>query len=253
MMGDDESTDGELAVSDPRNQILDTIRNLRAKASDAASTEAEAMAAASIAAKLLQKHDVKETELEIKKDGAKHGATDQAKVLPEVLNYCAVAIEKMTETECYQVGAQINYIGIPSDVEMALYLSEMLVGASKRAWYTVGSELYGLSFAQMTKARLSFYQGFGVALHNRLMQMATERAEARTAARGNSTGTALVMAKGSIIKTKMAEMGLELVEGEKRKIGAVDPSAYKAGSEMGHKVNLNRPVDGDANNQGALT
>ena len=232
-------------MANHRDEILDKIRNLRAKASNAASTEAEAQTAAMMAAKLLQKHDVKETELEIQEEGAAHKKTAAARVMPEILNYCALGIERLTETKTYaEAGTQLCYIGTPHDVEMALYLTEMLVGASKRAW----SEAAGddtADFKEMTKRRLSFYQGFGCRVHNRLMALANERAEARMQARGTATGSALVVVKSALIKAKMEEMGLELIPGKKRNIGLVDPKAYAKGASAGDQVNLNRPLNGD--------
>lgn len=232
-------------MATPRDQILETIRNLRAKASNAASTEAEAAAAAMIAAKLLQKHDIKETELEIQEEGAAHKkASHKAKVMPEILHYCALGIEALTETKVYvEAKLQLCFIGTPHDVEMALYLTEMLVGASKRAWFDAAENVAGSDFKAMTKARLSFYAGFGHRIYDRLMELANERAEARMAARGTATGSALVVVKEALIKAKMEEMGLVLKKGKKHVVD-LDHKSFNMGWDAGEKVNLNRPIDG---------
>lgn len=231
-------------MANHRDEILEKIRNLRAKAGNVASTEAEAQTAAMMAAKLLQKHDVKETELEIQEEGAAHKKTAAVRVMPEILNYCALGIERLTETKAYaEAGKQLCYIGTPHDVEMALYLTEMLVRASKRAWSEAAGDGIA-SFKVMTKRRLSFYRGFGCRIYDRLMDLADERAEARMKARGTATGSALVVVKSALIEAKMKEMGLELQPGEKRDIGLVDPEAYAMGVNAGDQVNLNRPVNG---------
>jgi hypothetical protein len=236
-----------------RDDILEKIRNLRAKASNAASTEAEAQTAAMMAAKLLQKHDVKETELEIQQEGAAHKkAEHKAKVMPEILHYCARGIERLTETKVYAEGIQLCYIGTPHDVEMALYLTEMLVGASKRAWIDAAEATGKTDFKALTIARLSFYRGFGTRVSDRLIDMANERAEARMKARGTATGSALVVVKSALIEAKMKEMGLTLVPGKAREFGALDPAAYQMGAGAGDRVNLNRPVEGEEG-WGALT
>lgn len=85
-------------------QILDKIRALRAKATDAASTEAEMKEAAKLVARLMMKHDVDEADLEA--SGAKvsyksaHANMGRVKHdLDLVRERIAYAIQQLTGTK----------------------------------------------------------------------------------------------------------------------------------------------------------
>jgi hypothetical protein len=145
----------------------------------------------------------------------------------------------------YVEGSELRFIGTPHDVEMGMYLCELIVGAGKRSWSEYGESLEGFSYNQIMAKRESFYVAMGQRLNAMLHQLAGERAEARQASHGASSGTALVVVKSDLIRAKMEEMGLKLYKGKKesRKFG-VDRDAFEAGNRAGSRVNLNRPVEG---------
>lgn len=230
-----------------RSDVIDKIRALRAKAADHAATEAEAMTAAEMAARLLVKHDIKPEELaEVAKSEGTISGFRQGKVLHPVADYTSSAISSLTETKAYTEDGELKYIGLEEDVLMAVYLTEMLVGAAKRGWIDHAEKAYSRirKKAKMDLLRTSYYMGFARRVSTRIRQLKAERDAARVSAQGTSNSSALVVVKSEIINRKMEEMGLELVE---RHAGQVhlDPLAVMAGMAQGDQVNLGRPFAGN--------
>jgi len=236
-----------------RDEIIAKIRALRAKAEDAAATEAEAMAAAEFAARLLTKHDIKPDELAevAKSDGVVSGFR-QGKVLHPVADYTANAIAAFTETKAYNQNGEIRYIGLEEDVLMAVYLTEMLVGAAKRGWVAYADEHIErvLPFKQMTHLRLSYFMGFTRRVCTRLHELKKFRDDSRRMDQGSNNSNALVVVKSEIIKRKMEEMGLSIGKARNEK-QHLDPNMVLAGYAHGDKVNLGRPF-GDNQSMGEL-
>lgn len=193
-----------------RDEITAKIRALRAKAEDAAATEAEAMVAAEFAARLLAKHDVKPDELaEVAKSEGVVSGFRQGKVLHPITQYTGWAIQQFTETRCYFQMGEAKYIGLEEDVLMAIYLTEMLIGAGKRAWvaYSEENALSKLGLKKLQIARVSFFIGFAQRVSDRLMELKEQRDAARQATHGNSNSTALVVVKSEIIKRTHGRTG----------------------------------------------
>lgn len=216
-----------------REDIAEKIRALRAKASNVASTEAEAAQAAAMIAKLLAKHDMTEDDIrEYQEPGtvAVQGSTEGR--LHPTLRYCWQGITELTETEAYlDRNDVLQYIGMEHDVEMALYLSEIIVSASIRALKA------GFPKAS-TVQRNSFFAGFGNALKDKLIELAKGRRAAKT-----STGTAIVVVKNALVDQFKKEAGLSLAKTRSRG-SRVDGAYYEAGKQVGARLNLNRPIAG---------
>lgn len=222
--------------------ILKKIKALRAKANNKASTEAEVETAARMVAKLMMQHDVSEDALvDVKKSESVHSAAEKMKLdIEKVMDRCWSAIELLTETKCYKDNDALNFIGTSHDVEMALYLTELVQMSAKRGWLGHVAELFDQKGLKKTKdRRVSYYTGFGDKMHMMLWQLNEERQQARTV----ETGTALVVAKGELISAKMKEMGLNLkTSPRKREKKPLNSDSYGAGGKDAEKVNLGRPL-----------
>lgn len=230
--------------------IINKIKALRAKVNNAASTEAEVEAAARMVAKLMMQHDVSEDLLteKVAPEGV-HAQTDEVKNdLDWVMQYCGRPIQNFTETQSYRSGIKYNYIGLPHDVEMALYLFELITMSAKRGWLRHSAKMFDEGGMTRTKgARISYYVGFG----ERMATMLNELHEERQKARPVATGTAVVIRKQDIIKNKMDEMGLQPYKSRAKSMGHVDGNAYYAGQSAASQVNLNRPF-GATKSAGAI-
>ena len=237
------------------DSTIKKIKALRAKAQNAASTQAEVEAAAAAAAKLMIRHDIDEsqlTEAEQRSGAVEAGInTTFYRDIDEVIRCVFKGIEGLTETKGYcDVGDNNTYkfIGMEHDVEMAIYLLEMITQSAKRCWNGFVQERFEAGKSSPKTLRPSFYQGFGSAIRKKLEQLT----EDRMAARSQAVGTALVIRKKDAIKDKMTEMGLTLRKSRARGQGYVDPAAHQAGARKASSVNLNRPFSGNATT-GAIT
>lgn len=222
--------------------IIEKIRNLRAKAADAAATEAEAEQAAAMAARLLAKYDINECDLQ-QTDSSNRGTVGAYQThknsLHVTLVYCAIGIAELTETKAYKTGGRLNFVGTGPDVEMGLYLAEMIRGAADRAWktYRINTMQGARSASDMNRRRRSFLMGFGVRLNERLKELAEERKASR------GTGTDLVVVKDEIIKSVLEQAGIKLRAARARS-SRVNSDSFGAGRAAGGQVNLNRPLKG---------
>jgi len=231
------------------DDIVNKIRNLRAKANDAGASEAEAIAAAQMAAKLMLKHDIDEAKLADKYNpsvveaGYRPNSTKGTKC-PQIIRSIWVSVQDLTETKVYWSNeyGQVKVIGTEGDVEMSLYLFELIAQASRRQafahWHEWRENNPEVQINKTFKAAKidGYVAGFGQRISERLNAMAKERQENRA----TSNSTALVVKKDSLIKTHMEETGLRLSKGRASN-RQLDRSSMAKGHMDGDKLNLGRP------------
>ena len=227
-----------------RDDILARIRALRAKASDSAASEAEAQAAAAAAAKLLMRYDLDEAELnETPEDVTLTPAFD----VHPVQKFTSRAISRLTETRCWFDNKRLRFAGLPHDVEMAMYLTEMLRGAAERGWMQayMDQPLRAGKRLDMATFREGFYAGFSERLSERMNELAEERAKARP------TGTDIVLSKHGLIAAQLEKEGIRL---KQVNLGSLhgSQSGRAAGHSAGDRVGLGRPIAADASGIRAL-
>lgn len=224
-----------------RNEIIEKIRAMRAKASDAAATEAEAMQAAAMAAKMMAKHEISEADLrklEREGDGITTDGIDKGRRnLHPTVKFCANAVADLTETKGWRKAGEVVFAGLDQDVEFALYLMELIRGAAERAWSDYRKE--DPEHARENGVRKSYLIGFGVRCAERLRELAEER----RAARHEAGGTALVVRKDALIKRHLADNNVRIERTRARKT-SVNSDVYRSGRTAAARLNLSRPVPG---------
>lgn len=236
------------------SEIVERIRALRAKAADDGATEAEAMQAAALAAKLLSKHNIAEADLRDKKEDMKAetvGASNYTSRLPYITRFVFSQIEKLTETKAYSSSGQMKFIGVGADPEMAIYLYELILGASEREWKRfwateknkpVHKEQASRSYTNYVKR--GFIAGFGYRISQRLAEMVKEKQAAYAKqVKDTAAGTALVIKKQDLIKQE--ELSLNLRPAPKTRHRERSKIGNLAGVAAGDKVNLGRPLGSD--------
>lgn len=228
-----------------RDTLIARVQALRARAADEASSEAEAAAAAGRAAKIIQENELTETDLAT---GGAGGISEQTHGKGRSRRHPALAeasqgIAALSECASYiQGGGGFLWAGQPSDVEFAMYLSEMIQGAAERAWKSLRTT------NRTPHARSSYLRGFGRAIAYRLTRMAIERKQARQAA----TGTDLVVLKDQLISEHMtAEYG-KIPECKTDRRMRADARYAAAGARDAEEVNLDRPISDHADRRDAL-
>lgn len=229
-------------------RVLDKLAKLRSMTMERGASEAEALMAAQMMRKLMDEHNLTQTDLEIHESPM----TDETFDRPygynsEGADYCCGGIEKYCGVKVFQsiryeqiFGTNkvekvrlIRMFGLKPDVEMAFYLYEIIAEAMER-----DSEAY-VRKHQPTKKRLmqkSFTQGMAHRINARLVEMARAlEPVAKTA-----SGSALVVVKTAAVDEAFNKLGLKL----KNQVSHVktDANAWWGGHAAGNNVNLNRPV-----------
>jgi|GEM_PF-6102613 len=239
-------------MTDDRENILKKIRALRARAANEASSEAEVAAAASRAAKLIQQHEV--TEDELRERGAsgvaegqynagrrsRHPALDKAVAGIAIVTHCHLLVGQHFK------GA-LTWVGQPEDVEFAIYLSELVQGASERAY----REHRTRRLVSPTKHwRNSFLGGFGIGVSERLITIERKRRSSKV--RKTTTGTDIAVVKDQIITSYMEETYPEIPTEKRRKARQADPFAAMMGVKAAAHLNLSTPLSNETDECGTL-
>lgn len=217
-----------------RERAKRLIRELQNRTTERGFTEAEALEAAAKLGALLEEHNLNIDEVGVKEEAAKC-EKNVIFAADEAAGSMVTAIGKYCELIAYrELGAGTKYVlfGTPHDLEIGVYLYEMLSESIERAWSDY-MESYGYSM----KKRLSFRAGFANRVYSRLMEMKEER-DARNRAQ---TGTSLMVLKNQLVTEEFTkQLGIKLV---KSRGGTVaDSSAYYAGQRAGDRANLNNPL-----------
>lgn len=238
-------------MTDKKQKMQAIVRALLEKTPENGATEAESLAAAAKARELMDKHQIS-----VGKD-----LKDQRCVLEaspwwpiEVvkrLSSAAWGIMQLTDTFIVLSGPsqtrhRIKVLGLPEDVELALYLWDVCTAHEKMAWneykktdaYAELRQKFSGGVRLSPKAiRRSLTVGFSDRIAERLEEMAKERK------RSDSEGTnALVVVKEAIVEEARSEFGLDgTKEGRKVNLGILGPDS--AGREAAEQVQLGRPIE----------
>jgi len=223
-----------------RDDVIARIKALRARAADAASSEAEAEAAARIAAKIIAEHEVSEAELiDRGTSGISEGEHNgQRSRMHPTLHVCSFSIGRLSECMSLIRGGANIWVGQPEDVEFALYLCELIQGASERAYQDHRQGRF--TRAPSAKYRRSFHMGFGLGLAKRMEAMVAERESARRAK--SETGTSLVVIKNALINEYMEKTRPGIAS---RRVKKIRPDEYALlhGLKASDRITLTRPLD----------
>lgn len=259
-----------MTEQNPRDVILNRIANLRARAEDDAASEAEAMTALKFASKLMEAYAVTEAELAI--------AENEGRIIFEVITkrvkqriltgshrhkvqMCLSGIEAFTSTKCviHSGYAQLSWVGDKPDVEMAVYLTDMLSLAIDREYKNWCRSQLGIGRG----AKSSFQTAMAYRISTRLHDLAKETKEERKQQAENakrlqdkSSSTALVIVdamerKEEEVETTFRAEFPKLGRARSMNLNRNNWNAYSAGHEAGNRVNFGRPVESQT--QGRLS
>lgn len=259
-------------MTNTRDKILQRILNLRARAADDGSSEAEADAAARKAADLMESYAVAEAELAI--------AESEGRIVVEVISKStssrvtakhqhraistATTIADLTSTQVVSLKrtGSVEFTGHRPDVETAVYLFDVIRTALDREYETYARRM-GPGVGRGAKA--SFQLGMVSRICQRLRQMKNEMDRKREEA-----AAAVKVATPALTASKSTELLIVDFHEQKRvetdkvfaqkypKLGksytqrqANNGSAYSAGREAGGRVGLGKGVG--SGSKGLLT
>lgn len=229
-----------------RSNLLRKIRALMAKTIDNGCSEAEAMSALSMAQAMMDAYEVTEADLaEVGKESAIKEEMKDMRDPHHIRSHLTVGISKFTNTKCYRnefksQKFKYNFIGLQSDVEFAIWLTETLTMFVQKELknYIWGNDYTSLTQNQKRPIIMGFVLGCCNRINARLNELS---AQGEVKASGN--GTALVVIKHELIQRKMNELGLNLRQPRARGT-RTNHDAYGAGKAAGDRARFGRPMGG---------
>lgn len=218
-------------------RVKNIIKKLSSKKVENGCTESEAMLAINKIGELLEQYNLSiadcfmdEFQGKLIKIPARKHFVGVAVAVVSIANFC--------DTIVYRWGDYYCWYGNESDVEMAVYLYEMIdssIHSELRKFKA--TELYQNS-RRKRAASNSFMSGMGNRIAARLDDMKDQMNSNLMA----KTGTDIVVHKMAKIEEELFTSHGVKVKYGKRSLGRGDYNAFSAGVKAGNTVNLNRPV-----------
>lgn len=226
-----QTSHGAISVTD-RDTIIRKIQALRARAADAASTEAEAAMAARKAQELLDKHNLTMDETQVRADGVERQIWDNGKArAPCCTKALAGICEALNVTHFYS-GGRISIVGAPADVAVALYYIDLVENAAWSCWATYqGTFNYRVLRRQgMTPRKIgaSYRTGVAVRLGSRIAeQAALDKAQA-----ASGSGMDLVPVKDAMQREWLAAHNIKIKDAADLKPDEAMIDGYRKGGTV---------------------
>jgi Protein of unknown function (DUF2786) len=246
-----------MSQSSELERVKVRIKALTEKTVQNGCTEAEAMSAAEMVGRLLERYALSMDEIEVRASKCVQrevplGGTRRRPIdgcVPAIARFCDCKVwlaHAVADGEAsYDEGAKPKryiFFGFETDAELATYLFaviERAIGTETHAFKLAHPRLRAVRLRQATA---SFQHGLAARVAARLSAMHAEREASVNAQR--SAGTSLILVKHQVVDAAFRETKTRLVS--MSAVGAqVDRNAYRAGWVAGDRVNLSRPVEGE--------
>lgn len=217
-------------------KTLNKIRALLAKTIENGCTEAEAMAALTMAQMMMNEHEVTLEDLELGDEKAIIARSD-LKDPQNVRWKLCYWVAQFTDTYSFGHKKDVKYVGLKADVDFAIWLTDtlaMFVHAQLKS-YMWANGYQRLQGARRNRVINSFVIGCCTRINTKIKTMIDER-------KPTSNGTALVVAKKALIDEATKDLGISEPDNRGRK-NKIDAEVYKAGQEAGNRASFGRPVE----------
>jgi hypothetical protein len=242
------------------DRVKARIKALAEKTVSNGCTEAEAMAAAEMVGRLLERYALSMDEIDVREarcvqvmvpiGGQRRRPIDGC--VPAIARFCdckvwlsrggADHVDATEQTDVAGRRAFYVFFGFETDTSLAAYLFAVIdraIGVELARFRQANLHLRGLL---LRRSSASFQHGMAARIAERLEAMHQARETAVGTQR--ATGTALILAKHRIVEDAFRATEVRLVSagwlGQNR-----DTAAFRQGRAAGDRVNLNRPVQGE--------
>lgn len=232
-----------------RASIVAKIQALLAKTQDAGCTEAEAMSAAGLAAKLMQDYDITlDTVEKVQEDsyGARRrpfaNGSKVRRAYHEVNNVLN-NIAKYFDCKVWLSGEELVIFGSRDDTAMCHDMINMIKVAMDSEW-TNNKNIVAYQNPNIhgRALRSSFMHGMTRRLNERFVQLKAERT---AIANDRSTGTNLMIVKNQIVNSKYQEYAIKNNLNLKTTVSTrkvSNKSAFEQGKAAGSRVTINKTI-----------
>ncbi|MBV8899160.1 MAG: DUF2786 domain-containing protein [Verrucomicrobia bacterium] len=257
-----------LSQKNERERVKARIKALAEKTVSNGCTEAEAMAAAEMVGRLLERYALSMDEIEMREarcvqvtvpiGGQRRRPIDGC--VPAVARFCdcKVWLERAGNNVTGLMGdghpgpesrqAAYVFFGFETDTALARYLFTVIdraIGVELLTFRRANPRFRG---SLLRRASGSFQHGMAGRIAERLEEM--HRAREAAVGERRATGTALIIAKHRMVEDAFRATDVRLVSPGRFGPSRSDP-AFRQGWAAGDRVNLHRPLQGEA--QGLLT
>jgi hypothetical protein len=226
------------------DRVKARIKALAEKTVPNGCTEAEAMAAAEMVGRLLERYALTMDEIEVREERCVQVEVRMGGRHRRPVDCCVTAIARFCDCKVWlsRDELEVSYVffGFEADTSLAAYLLRVIDRAIRTELANFRTYCHRAKGVALRRASLSFQQGMATRVAERLNDMHQTR-DAIAAQR--STGTALVLLKRDVVEEAFQEAGIRLVSSgglERRRVDA----AFRHGVEAGDRVRLDRPLRG---------
>lgn len=225
-----------------RDKVLNKVRALLSKTLDNGCTENEAAIALQMAEKLMQEHEIDEADLKLDDEKAIIECSDMRD--PQNIRWkICYFISKFTETCTFGNKKYIKFVGLKSDVDFALWLTETLTAfiQAQLKSYMWSKGYQKLQGAQRNRVINSFVIGCCSRINTNLRSMIEAR-------KVTANSTALVVAKQALIDDVIKDLNIGKADkrGRKHKLYG---DIFSDGQKAGDSASFGRPIKNSENLQ----
>jgi hypothetical protein len=242
-----------MSQADELSRVKARIRALAEKTVANGCTEAEAMSAAEMVGRLLERYALSMDEIEVRAarcvqievpiGGARRRPIDGC--VPAIARFCDCKVWLARGGEEAGVAKVPRYVffGFETDASLATYLFSVVERAIATELSQFKAAKPELRAVRLRRASDSFQHGVAARVSARLNEMVLAREASVRAQR--ATGTALMLVKHKVVEAAFRETDVRLVSvggvGRRRVAGA-----FREGWAAGERINLGRPVQSGA-------
>jgi hypothetical protein len=229
------------------SRVKARIKALAEKTVSNGCTEAEAMAAAEMVGRLLERYALSMDEIDVREEQCVQIAVPIGGKQRRPIDGCVTAIARFCDCKVWvsrdDTTPSYVFFGFEADTALAGYLFTVIDRAMRTELLAFRTTHPRLAGVRVRRASKSFQQGVAARVADRLDEMHRQRRASVVAQR--STGTALIVVKHQVVEDAFRETEIRLVSAGRLGRTRLN-DAFRHGLVAGDRVNLNRPVGGSS-------
>lgn len=231
-----------MAQTDERDRVKARIKALTERTVARGCTEAEAMAAAAMVGRLLERYALTMQEIDLREEPCVQVEVPIGGRRRRPIDLCTPAIARFCDCRVWlaraEAAAHYVFFGFATDTKLAAYLFSVIDRAIRSEVESFRGRNPALAGTVLRAASTSFQQGMAARIAERLETMHDEREAAVAAA--HTSGTALIVMRHRVVEDafRASKVRLQSSGGIRLRHNA----AYRAGRVAGDRINLARPL-----------
>ena len=234
-----------MSQNDELARVKTRIKALTERTVARGCTEAEAMMAAEMVGRLLERYALTMEEVDVRAAPCVQIEVPIGGKRRRPIDVCVPALARFCDCKVWLArdAAQAHYVffGFETDTALAGYLFAVIERAIANGLADFRSRRSALAGTALRRASASFQGGMAARVAERMAALHMERESAVAAQR--PTGTALMLVRHQVVEQAFAARNIRL-----RSMAGLTlrrNAAFRAGQAEGERVNLRRPIEGD--------